>query len=133
VKAGLPPPLPPPPPPVDPSQAPSLRDISLPIPSAQSIVDTAKTTWALFEMLNQLKMLFWTLVDRRYHMAWLTRVLTMGLLIAIVTSQWWVPFASYDNVISRLWDKTIDLFLGIILFMILKFESRRYQEWRNRR
>lgn len=125
--------LPPPPPPIDPSQAPSMRDISLPIPSVQALVDTARTTWSFFEMLNDLKILFWTLVDRRYHMAWLTRVLTIGLLLAILTSHWWAPFASYDNTISRVWDKCIDLFLCLILFMILKFEARRYQEWRYRR
>jgi hypothetical protein len=33
-------------------------------------------------------------------------------------------------VISPIWDKLIDLVLGVILFMFLHFELRRYKEWR---
>src|SRR4051794_27099647 len=62
------------PPPVAPPLPPSLKDIDLPPPSVQTMVDTAKTPWTLFEIFNELRMLFWTLVDRRYHMAWITRV-----------------------------------------------------------
>jgi hypothetical protein len=126
VKANLPPP-------VDPTQAPSFRDIELPIPNVQAVVATAKTTWALFEMLSELKMLFWTLLDRRYHMAWITRAITIALLIMILTSHWWAPLATFDNALSHLWDKVIDLVLGLILFMVLSFETRRYKEWRSNR
>ena len=59
------------PPPGDPSQAPSFQDIELPIPNMQAMIATAQSTWTLIEMLGELKMLFWTLVDRRYHMAWM--------------------------------------------------------------
>ena len=59
------------------------------MPNAQTIVATAKTTWALFEMLQELRTLFWTLLDRRYHMAWLTRFLAITLLLVmILTSHW---------------------------------------------
>jgi hypothetical protein len=126
IKANLPPP-------VDPSRAPSFKDIELPIPNMQTVVSTAKTTWALFEMLHELNMLFWTLLDRRYHMAWLTRVITILLLVMILTSHWWAPFAGWDNTISHLWDKVIDLVLGLLLFMVLSFETRRYKEWRSHR
>jgi hypothetical protein len=125
VKANLPP--------VDPTQAPSFKDIELPIPNVQAVVATAKTTWALFGMLSELKMLLWTLLDRRYHVAWITRVITIGLLIMILTSHWWAPLATFDNAISHLWDKVIDLVLGLILFMVLSFETRRYKEWRSKR
>jgi len=125
VKASMPPPAPP-------SQAPGLRDIEIPMPSVQSVVNTAKATWMLFEMLGELRMLFWTLVDRRYHMAWITRLVTIFLLIAILTSQWWVPFAKVDY-LGPVLDKIADLILGMILFMFLSFETRRYREWRNQR
>jgi hypothetical protein len=126
VKANLPPP-------VDPTLAPSFKDIELPIPNVQTVVATAKTTWALYELVNELKMLFWTLLDRRYHMAWITRVVTIALLIMILTSHLWAPLATFDNPISHLWDKVIDLCLGLILFMFLSFETRRYKEWRSKR
>ena len=120
------------PPSADPSQAPSLKDLSLPIPSVDAIVSTAKTTWTLFAMFNELKMLFWTLFDRRYHMAWLTRVIAIVLLVLIVTSHWWLPLA-FDNVIGHTWEKAVDLMLAFVMFFVLHFEMRRYQEWRSKR
>ncbi len=120
------------PPPVDPVQPPTFKDISLPIPNVDSIVSTAKATWTLFEMFAELKLLFWTLLDRRYHMAWLTRVIVVVLLAAMLTSQWWLPFA-WDNLVGRLWEKIINLVLGFVLFFVLHFEMRRYQEWLKKR
>ena len=127
VKASIPPSAPS----VDPSQAPSLKDISLPIPNMQAIVSTAKTTWALLEMMAELKLLFWMLVDRRYHMGWLTRVITIGLVALILLSHFLTPFAKIDNFVSPIWDKFVDLFLGVVLFTLLNIETRRYKQWRN--
>ena len=128
VKAGLPPP----PPPVDPTAAPSFRDFEIPIPNMQTVVATAKTTWMFFEMLGELKMLFWTLFDRRYHMAWITRFVTIVLLILIVTAEWWVPFARIDY-LGWVVTKIAEFVLGLILFLVLSFETRRYKEWRSKR
>src|SRR6516225_8233369 len=101
---------------VDPTLAPSFKDIALPIPSVQTVLDGAKSTWALYEIFLELRMLFWTLFDRRYHMAWVTRVITIALVTMILTSHWWAPLATFDNTISHLWDKAIDLALGLVLF-----------------
>jgi len=128
VKASLPPPVAQ----IDPTRAPGFKDIEIPIPSVQTVVATAKTTWMIFEMFAELRMLFWTLFDRRYHMAWITRFTTIALLILIITSQWWVPLAKVDY-IGGLLDKIADLVLGLILFMVLSFETRRYKEWRSKR
>ena len=125
--------LPPPPPPVDPTMPPGFKDIEIPIPSVQTVVDTAKVTWGFFEMLSELRMLFWTLFDRRYHMAWITRFVTIFLVVMIMTSHWWRRLRVTGNFISHLWDKVIDLVLGLDLFMVLSFETRRYKEWRNTR
>ena len=124
--------LPPPPPPIDPAPAPSFRDIEIPMPSVQTVVKTAKATWLVFEMLAELRMLFWTLFDRRYHVAWITRFITISLLVLILTSQWWVPLAKVDY-IGGLLDKIADLLLCLILFTVLSFETRRYKEWRHQR
>ena len=118
------------PPPVDPTKPPGLQDIALPIPNVETIVTTAKTTWGIVELFGEMATLLWMLIDRRYHMGWFSRIITIGLLIAILTSHWWAPFAVYDNFISHLWDKVIDLVLGLILFMVLIFETRRYKAWR---
>lgn len=125
VKASLPPP-------VDPTQAPTFGDISVPIPSVDNIVTAAKTTWTLIDMLGELNMLFWTLFDRRYHMAWITRIVSIILLVLILTSQYWLPLA-FDNPIGRTWEKLINLLLGFIMFFILHYEMRRYREWRKGR
>jgi hypothetical protein len=118
--------------PSNPTQPPSMKDISVPIPSLDAIVETAKTTWTLLEMVAEFKALFWTLFDRRYHMAWLTRFITITLLVMIMTSQWWVPLAKVD-VIGPVLDKIADLLLCLVLFMVLSFETRRYKEWRRGR
>jgi hypothetical protein len=125
VKASMPPPAPP----VNPAKAPGFKDIEMPIPSVQTVVNTAKATWLIFEMLAELRMLFWTLFDRRYHVAWITRFITIGLVILILTSQWWVPLAKVDY-IGGVLDKIADLLLGLIMFTVLSFETRRYKEWR---
>ncbi len=68
--------------------------------------------------------LFWTLFDRRYHMAWVTQLfIAIGLLVMILTSDWWAPFAS----MSHLWDKVIDLGLCLVLFLVLSYETRPVQ------
>jgi hypothetical protein len=129
VKASIPPPVPP----IDPTIPPGFKDIEMPIPSMQSVVNTAKTTWMFFEMLAELKLLFWTLFDRRYHIAWITRLITIVLLIMILTSDYWFPLATYDNFISQRWDKIVNLLFCLILFLVLNFETRRYKEWRSKR
>ncbi len=131
VKASLPPPLPPPP--INPTEPPGFRDIEIPIPNVQTVVDTARATWGFFEMLNELRVLFWTLFDRRYHMAWLTRFVAIALLAMILTSDWWFPLATYPNWVSRLWDKSVNVLMCLILFLVLSFEMRRYRAWRNTR
>jgi hypothetical protein len=126
VKASIPPPAPP----VDPSRSPGFRDIEIPIPSVQNVVAAAKTGWALWEMFGEMKALFWTLFDRRYHIAWITRFITLGILVMVFTSDYWFPLATYDNMVSRLWDKLVNVLLCLIMFVVLSIETRRYKEWR---
>jgi hypothetical protein len=97
----------------------------------QTVVDTAKSTWMIFEMAAELRLLFWTLFDRRYHMAWITRFITIAILIAVLTSDYWFPFATYENFVSRRWDKIVNVLFCLILFLVLSFETRRYKAWRS--
>lgn len=125
VKASLPPPA-------IPTQAPSFKDIQIPVPSVETVVSAARTTWTLFELFGELKALFWTVFDRRYHMAWVTRIICIILLVLIFTSQYWLPLA-VDNVVGRTWEKVVNLALGFLMFFLLHFEMRRYKEWRKGR
>jgi hypothetical protein len=120
------------PPPANPSESPSFKDIAFPIPNVQTVVEAARVGWTMFEMFGELNMLFWTLFDRRYHMAWITRLVTIALLVLIFTSQLWLPLA-FDNIVGRIWEKIINLILGFIIFFVLHFEMRRYQDWRKGR
>lgn len=129
IKAGLPPS----PPPVDPTKPPSFRDIEIPMPSVQTVVETARATWSVVEMLNELRMLFWTLFDRRYHMAWITRFFALAIFVMVMTSDYWFPLATYDNLASRLWDKVVNVVFCLVLFLVLSFETRRYRAWRQSR
>ena len=126
VKANLPPP-------VDPTHSLSFKDVTLPMPSVETLVSTAKATWAILDMLGELKMLVWMLIDRRYHMGWLTRVITIVLVVGILGSHFLWPFARLDTIFSPIWDKMIDLVAGLILFMMLHFEMRRYKDWGSKR
>jgi len=89
----------------------------------------AHSAWMVFEIIGEFKLLLSMLFDRGYHMGWLTRFLVLFLLVAILTSHWWAPFAVYDNFLSNMWDKLIDLALGMVLFLVLMFETRRYRAW----
>jgi hypothetical protein len=129
IKASLPLPAPP----VNPLQAPSFADITMPIPNVDTLLETARSTWTMLEMLGEFKALFWTLFDRRYHMAWMTRFIAIVLLTAIMTSDYWFPLATYNSILSQLWDKVVNIVLSMILFMVLIFETRRYKEWRKGR
>jgi hypothetical protein len=123
VKASLPPP-------VDPAQSPGFKDIALPIPNVNTIVATAKTTWTLFTMFGEMKTMLWMLIDRRYHMGWTTRIITLVLLAFILVSHFLWPWGRWDMIVSPILDKLTDLVIGLILFMVLHFEMRRYKEWR---
>jgi hypothetical protein len=120
------------PPPAESTFAPTFKDVAIPIPDLQTVVTGAKTSWLFFETLGEFKILFWTLFDRRYHTAWITRLVTIALLALIFTSQYWLPL-TFDNIIGRTWEKLINLVFAALIFFMLSFEMRRYREWRKGR
>src|ERR1043166_3507090 len=56
----------------------------------------ARSSWLVVDMLRELATVGGMLLDRRYHMAWITRILVILFISAIMTSGWWFPLAS-DN------------------------------------
>ncbi len=119
VVTRIPPPEPPPPP--------TLPEIAL--PGAGPVQTAVQSSWLLVDLLGEVRTMLQMLFDRRYHMAWLGRMLAVVLLVAIFTSGWWFPL-SWIYAIGGIFEKTLDLFLALILFVLVSRESRRYRDWR---
>ena len=72
------------------------------MPSMQNRRRHREDDLGILEMVAEMKMLFWTLFDRRYHMAWLTRFITLGLLVMLfmirISGFRW---RRIDNILSR--------------------------------
>ena len=85
--------------------------------------------WTLFlEMLHELRLMFRLYFDRRYRPTWLGRIAPPVILIMILLSYLWIPFASIMPwVIERPVEKTVDLLLAFVLIKILKREVHRYR------
>lgn len=126
--------LPPPPEPIDPSRPLSLRDIALPIPSAATLNTAVQSSWLVLDLLGDAKNIIIMLVDRRYHMAWLTRLLVLALLAAIATTSLWLPLSSVALLsLGYFIDKAVCLLLSMLLFLLLAREGNRYRTWRAQR
>src|SRR5205823_6397063 len=87
----------------------------------------AHSSWLIFDVLRELVTVGRMLLDRRYHMAWVTRILVIVFTSAILTSGWWFPLA-FDNWFGHIVDKLFDLVLAGALFLALFCETRRYKE-----
>jgi len=83
-------------------------------------------------MVRECIAIFQMLLNRHYHMAWITRILVFVLLAAIFTSDWWFPL-SFNNWVGHLVDKLFDLVMAGVLLVALFCETRRHKEWRARR
>jgi hypothetical protein len=81
----------------------------------------------LLDVCRDLLAIFWMFVDLRYAVAWPTRVLTVIVLVAILTSSWWDPLA-YLWLVGPWLDKLVDLVLAFVMFKALSRETRRYSD-----
>jgi Zn-dependent protease with chaperone function len=88
-----------------------------------------QSSWLVLDLLGEARAMLALLFDRRYHMAWLTRVTAVVLLVAVFTSGWWFPLTLLPFIGGYL-DKLFDLCLALLLFLLLSREVRRYREWR---
>jgi hypothetical protein len=85
-----------------------------------TLKQVAHSSWLIFDMTRELVTVGRMLLDRRYHMAWITRILVIIFTAAIITSGWWFPFGFGL-------DKLVDLALAGVLFLALFCETRRYK------
>jgi hypothetical protein len=101
---------------------PAVQDLVGVATQPSTLKQVAQSSWLAFDMVQEVVTVGRMLLDRRYHMAWITRTLVVLLLIGIFTSGLWLSWL----------DKIFDLVLAGILFLALFCETRRYKAWRGR-
>ena len=89
----------------------------------------AEVPWLAFDIYRELAAVFRMFFDLHYRVAWSTRMLTLLLLPAILTSAWWLPFSGLP-IFGTVLDKIFDLVLALVVFKALSREARRYMEAR---
>ena len=70
------------------------------------------------DVCRDLLAIFWMFVDFKYAAAWPTRLLTLILLAAMLTSSIWNPLA-YLWLVGPWLDKLVDLLLAFVMFKAL--------------
>jgi hypothetical protein len=90
------------------------------------------SSWLLFDMFREAKLLVQMIFDRRYQMAWPTRLIALVLLPLILTSHWWLPLAWLPG-FGGLFVSVVNLILAFALYKALSREGRRYNETVGRR
>jgi hypothetical protein len=83
--------------------------------------------WLMWELLAEARAILHMYTDPRYRLSWAGGMLPPLLLVALVTAQWWVPFAAVP-VLGWVVSKLIELALAFVLFKVLAHEARRYRE-----
>jgi len=128
-------PAPPPPTAIrlDPAQSPSLpaAPVAVRVPDPPSLaapsVARGSVLWLWWDTWAEARAIVRMFVDPRYRMARSARLLPLVLVAAILTSSYWVPFASLP-VLGGWLVKASDLFLAFLLFKWLGHEARRYRQ-----
>ncbi|HWY86133.1 MAG TPA: hypothetical protein VNX28_05390 [Gemmataceae bacterium] len=83
--------------------------------------------WLLFDMVDDARLMFRMLLDKRYILAWTTHLVVWPSIFAILTSRWWFPIG-WIPVVGIFFDKALDLVLGFCVYKALSREVRRYRE-----
>lgn len=87
---------------------------------------------AFFDVLAEFRAVWRMYVDPRYRLTWLARVVAPVLLVAILLSWWWLPFAlalqALSGIVATLYVKAADLVLAFFLYKALSREARRYRD-----
>ena len=109
-----------------------VPDVSLPPPPADPNPAAApapppEKRWLLSEMLAEARAIQFMFFDPRYTMSWGGRFFPVVLLLAFVTTSWWLPLDKLPG-IGWVLQKCVELVLGFALFKVLGHEARRYRE-----
>lgn len=117
----------------NPTPAPSAPANVVPAATPPAPIATTSSTptshlWLLLDTIAELRAIFRMFVDPRYHLPWSARVVPLILLVAILTSYFWVPTAATIPLLGFWVNKAVDLILAFFLFKVLGHESRRYRQ-----
>jgi hypothetical protein len=102
----------------------ALRSVVAPVSST-----LVRAPWLLIDLCAEAAAIFRMFFDLNYKVAWSTRLLTLLLLPAILTSQWWLPIPKLFG-IGEVVDKLFNVVLAFVMFKALSREARRYLETR---
>ena len=83
-------------------------------------------SWLLSEMWAEVRAFRYMFFDPRYRMSTIGRVLPSLLLIAFLTTGFWLPGANLPGV-GGLLQRAVELIIGFALFKVLSHEARRYR------
>lgn len=115
-------------PPLEPRPADSPPAIPVPTqPVLASPGGPARLLWMLWDAWAEARAIVRMFVDPRYHLPWSARVPPLILLLAIVTSYYWLPGTAVP-LFGLGFNKAVDLVLAFILFKWLGHEARRYRQ-----
>jgi hypothetical protein len=95
--------------------------------SAPAQMRAARRAWLFWDALAEARAIFRMYVDPRYRLSWSGRVVPPVLLVAFVTTGWWVPLTAVPGV-GWVVRRAVELVLGFVLFKVLGYEARRYRE-----
>ena len=98
-----------------------LSPPGLPLPGA------VYQAWLLFDFWNELRAMVRMFFDRRYYVAWTTRLTLLILVPLILLSHFWLPLASLF-IAGPILDKAVDLLLAFFLYRSLSREAARYRQ-----
>ncbi len=93
----------------------------------QSSSSFLRRPWLLFDAYAEARSMVRMYFDPRYRMSWQARTVPLILLVALLTSGFWLPGTSIP-VMGSIFDKLVDIVLAFLAFKILSREARRYRE-----
>jgi hypothetical protein len=108
--------------------APVATAVPVSMPGIVHSVTRGSVMWLLWDTWAEARAIVRMFVDPRYPLPWSARALPLVLLAAILTSRYWVPFASIPFLGDWLLVKLVDLLLAFLLFKWLGHEARRYRQ-----
>jgi hypothetical protein len=97
-------------------------------PPASSSWGGRWASWLFVDMAQEGRLLIQMIFDRRYQMAWTTRIMAIVLLPLILTSHWWLPLAWLPG-FGGFFVSIVNLLLAFALYKALSREVRRYHDY----
>jgi hypothetical protein len=91
-------------------------------------VPTAKPSWLLTDTFGEGRAIVRMFFDPRFRVARSVEILSLGLIVLILTSWYWLPGTTLmPALVSSILVKAVDLILAFVLYKILSREARRYR------